>query len=293
MKLLTGIALALALLSCASPEERAVAFLAREVPAWPLKNKCFSCHNNGDAARALFAARERSIAFDPRALDSTREWLSRPDDWKNSGPPGEISDKRLAALQFAYALAASGREDAVLSQAAALVRDSQEADGSWAVDSSGLPGSPVTWGRTLATVAGREVLARAGLPEAARAGAWLRGRTPVTVLDAGALLLAPGTSAEACLDLLRKGQSRDGGWGPYLNSPPEVFDTAIALLGLARIRGRDGVAEMIRRGRGFLESMQQSDGSWPETTRPPGAESYAQRISTSGWAALAILETSR
>ncbi|MFN0122677.1 MAG: hypothetical protein ACKV2V_19440, partial [Blastocatellia bacterium] len=35
---------------------RAVAFLAREVPAWPARNSCFSCHNNGDAARALYVA---------------------------------------------------------------------------------------------------------------------------------------------------------------------------------------------------------------------------------------------
>ena len=52
---------------------------------------------------------------------------------------------------------------------------------------------------------------------------------------------------------------------------------------------RPGAAEMIRRGRGFLIQEQNPDGSWPETTRPPGAESYAQRISTTGWATLALL----
>ncbi len=34
-----------------SPEARAVAFLAREVPRWSRENHCYSCHNNGDAAR--------------------------------------------------------------------------------------------------------------------------------------------------------------------------------------------------------------------------------------------------
>jgi hypothetical protein len=48
---------------------------------------------------------------------------------------------------------------------------------------------------------------------------------------------------------------------------------------------------MIRRGREFLVGAQQPDGSWPETTRPPGADSYAQRISTTGWALLALLAT--
>jgi hypothetical protein len=47
--------------------------------------------------------------------------------------------------------------------------------------------------------------------------------------------------------------------------------------------------DMITRGRSFLIAQQQRDGSWVETTRPRGGESYAQRISTTGWAALALL----
>ena len=36
------------------------------------------------------------------------------------------------------------------------------------------------------------------------------------------------------LELLGKAQSSDGGWGPYVNAPPEPFDTALALLALSR-----------------------------------------------------------
>ncbi len=46
---------------------------------------------------------------------------------------------------------------------------------------------------------------------------------------------------------------------------------------------------MIKRGRAYLESIQPDDGSWVETTRPSGNESYAQRLSTTGWATLALL----
>ena len=49
---------------------------------------------------------------------------------------------------------------------------------------------------------------------------------------------------------------------------------------------------MIARGRKFLINEQLDDGSWPETTRPPGNVSYAERISTAGWATLALLATS-
>ena len=40
-------------------ETRAVAFLSREVPRWKRENDCYSCHNNGDAARALIVAKQR------------------------------------------------------------------------------------------------------------------------------------------------------------------------------------------------------------------------------------------
>ena len=46
---------------------------------------------------------------------------------------------------------------------------------------------------------------------------------------------------------------------------------------------------MIEKGRTYLIETQQADGSWTETTRPTGAESYAQRLSTTGWATLALL----
>ena len=39
-----------------SPEGKALAYLAIEVPRWSSEHKCFSCHNNGDGARALYLA---------------------------------------------------------------------------------------------------------------------------------------------------------------------------------------------------------------------------------------------
>jgi hypothetical protein len=275
-------------------EARAVAYLAREVPQWPAKNKCYSCHNNGDAARALVAARRLSIPFDAAALDSTVRWLRRPKDWKDNGPKVEYSDQKLATLQFAHALATvSSAGDAALIEAAERVRDLQEKDGSWAVDADGLPGSPVTYGRTLATAISWQIFVLADPQRFAgaieKAQGWLRARKPAGVLDAAALMLGGRPDPDDCIEILRKGQTRDGGWGPYVTSPPEVFDTAIAILALMSRLDRPGAADMVRRGRAYLIATQEKDGSWPETTRPPGAESYAQRISTTGWATLALL----
>jgi squalene cyclase len=63
------------------------------------------------------------------------------------------------------------------------------------------------------------------------------------------------------------------------------------LLALTESRDTEGVAKMIERGRAFLAASQKPDGSWPATTRPRGGESYAQQMSTTAWATLALLHS--
>src|SRR5262249_7335790 len=133
----------------------------------------------------------------------------------------------------------------------------------------------------------------------ARADRWLRSKEVHNVFDAAAILLglngamddAAHAQRRRCLALIRKGQSVEGGWGPYVKAPPEPFDTAVVLLALAPLSGREDIDQMRSRGRAFLVSSQEDDGGWPATTRPPGTESYAERLSTTGWATLALLAT--
>jgi len=64
---------------------------------------------------------------------------------------------------------------------------------------------------------------------------------PRSVIDSAAVLTGLGEasdgSAEAqrqrCLDILKRGQTDEGGWGPYVTSNPEAFDTALVVLALA------------------------------------------------------------
>jgi hypothetical protein len=72
---------ALFFLAGAAPEQRAVDYLVQEVPRWSRENHCFSCHNNGDAARALFAARQAGYQVPDGALADTTAWLLEPDRW--------------------------------------------------------------------------------------------------------------------------------------------------------------------------------------------------------------------
>jgi hypothetical protein len=302
----------------ASPAEaRAIAYLAREVPAWRREHPCYSCHNNGDAARALVAAIGRAPDVRP-ALDDTLKWLAEPRRWEtNGGGEGGGDDKRLARIQFAHATtaasAASLLAKGAIDQAAAIVAADQQPDGSWQLDSSDSIGSPATYGTALATVFARRTLASSGLPSmagaVARADRWLSSIRPANVPDAAAVLFAfagerdPGRPAgwNVALELLRNGQGRNGGWGPYTTSPAEPFDTALAVLALQEVKAlraplaptftSQTMDEALARGRQYLVAEQLADGSWSETTRPAGQTSYAQRISTTAWALLALLET--
>jgi hypothetical protein len=291
----------------ANAEERALAYLSREVPAWSVKNKCFSCHNNGDGARALYTAVRLGKFVPKKSLTDTSEWLTRPEQWAKIGDAAGSSDKNLARIQFAAALvdaleAGVLKNRDVLGKAAGLVAENQKPDGSWQVDAPGNVGSPATYGACLATFLARRTLLQADPKKyqnaIAKADRWHEHVPVKTVLDAAAVVLcladlstsAATTQRRRCLDLIRKGESKDGGWGPYVNSASEPFDTAVVLLALSHFPKEPGIKEMLGRGRRFLIKAQQEDGSWPETTRPAGAQSYAQRISTTAWATLALLK---
>ena len=112
-------------------EARAVAFLSREVPRWKAENDCYSCHINGDAARALIAASARGHDVGS-SLDDTLVWLREPSRWDHNKTTGGIDDKPLARVQFASALARAvaaklAAPDALGVAAPILIRD-QKAD---------------------------------------------------------------------------------------------------------------------------------------------------------------------
>jgi hypothetical protein len=283
-------------LAAATPQQLAVDYLVREVPRWAHENHCHSCHNNGDAARALFLAARRGYSVPGDALADTVQWLERPAGWDDNGGKG-FSDKKLARVQFAGALTeayAAGfvRDRRALVEAAESLAREQEPHGSWKIDTGGAPGAPATYGTALATYVSRRTLEMAGRKRfeegIARATGWFQVLEPANVPETAALLLAGPAARSKHLPLLLRAQSSDGGWGPQSRMPSEPFDTALALLALD---AAGGPAPAIARGRDWLIRQQQSAGGWPETTRPAGQQSYAEHISTTGWAAYALLAT--
>jgi hypothetical protein len=194
------------------------------------------------------------------------------------------------------------QDEAPLAKAAAMLAEFQAEDGAWHVDQTGLGGSPVTWGEALATAMSRRVLVAADRErferQIAEADRWLRSNQSKRIVDAAGVILglegaedAAATEQRArCVQLLLEAQGDSGGWGLFADRQPEAFDTAIAVIALASLVDQRDTAEAIRRGREFLIATQANEGSWEETTRPSGWESYAHRISTTAWATMALLQ---
>ena len=293
---------------------RGVGYLVKEVPKWKAEHPCYSCHNNGDATRALLVASAKKYEVGT-SLDDTLSFLKQPAKWDQNKAPSGFDDKQLARVQFASALAVAERYGRAastdLEAAAKLLAADQQADGSWTLDQSHSLGSPATYGTLIATWSARSTLLASGMqPDhftIVQADRWIRSQKVENVLDASATVLALDLASDVmaenlrreCLSILRTGQSPAGGWGPYVTAAPQVFDTAMAVLALSLLEAEPRLArsayrpeqlkEAIANGKKYLVSQQRPDGSWPETTRPAGQESYAQRISTTGWAMLALL----
>ncbi len=253
-----------------SPEQRAIAYLETEVSAWSGEHGCFSCHNNGDGARALYTAIADGKQVQAKALSETGAWLQNPAGWDdNRGDPG-FSDQSLARVQWAASLAASQLSG--LNEAAAILADTQNDNGSWAGETAGSVGSPATWGGALATAMALRTL-RAADPKAfadaiAAGEHWLQTVDPKNVPEAAALVFAlgDGKAAERGRAFIHEAQTSDGGWGPYRNAPSEVFDTALATLAL------DDEA-LAQQGRSYLLKTQLGAGGWLATTRLSGSQS--------------------
>jgi len=290
-----------------------VAFLGREVRAWPKENGCFSCHNNGDAFRSLLVAFETKKITDLGSGRETLEWLGRSSDWRRSGGRAETpeTDGRLADIQFGWALSMALERGvttnrAALSTLARRLVEDQALDGGWVVEPAPGAGSPATYGNALATAVAVRILRTAGHAEMdtamRRAERWMTLQPIRNVAAAASMLLWPDSADDATSQQRRKeavgfllsSQTRSGGWGPYRDAPAEVFDTSLAVLALAEtgsvVETFPGkIAEARERGLGYLVGQQETDGGWPATTRPSGGESYAQRMSTTAWAAMALM----
>jgi hypothetical protein len=74
------------------------------------------------------------------------------------------------------------------------------------------------------------------------------------------------------LESLLGQQNEDGGWSQLKKMKSDAFATGLSLYVLSGQKA-EGVEKAVRRAQAFLSKTQQSDGSWPMTSRaaePPG-----------------------
>lgn len=302
-----------ALAQSASPQqkaiEKAIAYLAKETPNWRTEHRCASCHHQGNAVRALLAARAKEYLKDDKPLENSLEWLTRPAKWPDNHGDPNASDQALADLQFGASLMAAetqfaGRYRDSLTELARLLAKRQAQDGRMELEASDGPPTPITLGPILLTAVARDVFQRQATEsqksefteKAKRANDWLIAWKPRNTLEASSLLLAlkQGDAEKSTRTAARKivlaSAHSGGGFGPYVNSPDEVFDTALAILALCRDEETKTHRPLIEKAKKQLVDWQRDDGSWEETTRPSGGVSYAHRIATTAWALEALLE---
>jgi hypothetical protein len=294
--------------------EKGVAYLVVEVPRWRAEHSCYSCHNNGDAVRALVAAAGRGHEVGT-SIDDTLAWLATPERWDSNAQRSGSDDLPLGRIQFAATLQQmvvwERAGQAALDRASLLLLPLQKEDGSFRPNETQTIGGATAYGPMLATAMAHRVLSRsraeAAQQPAAMARRWMRRSAMNSVLDASSVLIGlerdgdeeADVRREDALKVLKQAQGPDGGWGPFQTSQSDVFDTALALMALVMVRNVEQLHETtytvreleaaIGAARKYLMGTQNPDGSWPETTRPANGESYAQRISTTAWTLQALM----
>ncbi len=185
-------------------------------------------------------------------------------------------------------------------------------DGSWLLDSSDSIGSPATYGTALATVFARRTLQAANQDHsrsASIAPAVGSPRSPSTTSPTRQQSCShsptPLAGAPATGNRRYRFSSRDrGAMAAGGRTRTLLPRRSIRRWRCSRFKRSGGgrtprnqssarqcSTRRSRSGRRYLVKTQLDDGSWNETTRPAGQTSYAQRVSTTAWALLALMET--
>jgi hypothetical protein len=232
---------------------RAVEFLKRRLaPQQP----------NGEMVRALVIAGAKGYDVGT-SVDAALPFLKSVAQWPK--------DQRIP---LAHALAAAERHGRAastdLAAAAKLLTGDQQQDGSF--------------GSILDTWRARHTLIESGMqPDDVwiiLIDRWVRGISAIdTTSEVAAVLLALDLSSDvmaenlrrSSLSYLRNAQTKEGGWGPKSDTPT-IIDTALAVLALSVLDVEPRLArstyrpeelkEAIARGKTYLVSQQQADGSW-------------------------------
>jgi hypothetical protein len=295
--------------------DRGVAFLAKEALAWKSERKCASCHHAGLVLWALREANQRGHKVDDSALAQITQWVAESGEGKTSVPRPAGAPRALneTAVILALGLGADSKPDLPsqhgLKRLLKTVQTDQIEGGSW----SAWPETrqPI-FGKTDETVTALATLAL--IPAAATGDGpaiatrdkgiqWLaKAKTDNDPQTIGLRLIVwrrmdrPPNEWKPLMEDIKKRQNADGGWSQTKDMPSDAWATgqAIYALALAGVKPDDS---MLVRAQVFLTRTQNSDGSWPMTSRPikPGGTGSKNLdpiiCAGSAWAVLGLVQS--
>jgi hypothetical protein len=300
--------------------QRSTEFLEKDGAAWMKKQQCASCHHIPVMVWALSEARKRGYRVNEELLGEVTSWALAADNHAQVFPDLPLDKKRsetdyLGPLLMALGVGAIKDPDAAVEKArhrlVAHAVSQQGKDGSWHANSGGRP--PVHASRDIQT--SWLLLALSGPAEAKdtkdpwkaqreAAAEWLSRNPAADSHQALAMRLLvnqrlgkPADDTKRLLDSLLGQQNDDGGWSQSKKMKSDAFATGLSLYVLSGQKA-EGVEEAVRRAQAFLSKTQQSDGSWPMSSRPaeptgPGPASYLGPIKYFGtaWATIGLVRS--
>jgi squalene-hopene/tetraprenyl-beta-curcumene cyclase len=309
-----------------SPVRRAVArstaFLEKEGVVWMKKQQCASCHHIPVMVWALNEVRNRGYRINEKALGEVTSWALAEGNQAQVFPDLPLDKKRsetdyLGPLLMALGVGTSKDRDVAVEKARhrllAHAVSQQGKDGSWHANSGGRP--PVHASRDVQTSWLLLAMSDPGAAKSTKdpwksqreaAARWLSRNPPADSHQALAMRLLvyqrlgkPRGDTRPLLESLRRQQNEDGGWSQTRKMKSDAFATGLALYVLSEQKAK-GVDEAVRRAQAFLIKTQQSDGSWPMTSRPaeppppgPARDLRPIRYLGTAWATIGLVRTSR
>jgi hypothetical protein len=270
--------------------EGSLGFLEKEGVAWIKQQQCASCHHIPVMVWALNEARNRGYRIDEKALVEVTSWALAEGNHVQVFPELPLDKKRtetdyLGPLLMALGVEASAVRGSVVEEARRRLLthavSQQGEDGSWDANRGGRP--PVHASKDVQTSWLLLAMSDPAPPKGTEdpwkaqreaAAEWLTRNPPADSHQALAMRLLvaprlgkPASDAKPLLESLLRRQHEDGGWSQTKEMKSDAFATGLALYVLSGQKA-NGVDEAVRRAQAFLIKTQQSDGSWPMSSRP-------------------------
>ena len=245
--------------------DRALAYIFDKGEAWIKERKCVSCHMIPHMMWSLSAASQSGHALPPEKAKELTQWSLEDTQSEFPGSEG------LAQMILAKGGRVRGEERFTAHFVDALQKR-QRADGSWGIGGQTpeqkrprVESIEVTtmW----AALALDQELGEKAKPAVDRAREFISTPRPRHSNEwfAARFLFANRFGekevAEKMVDLLRRAQNEDGGWGWLNGMESDAIATGQTLYALS-FAPKDKSSKLIARGRAFLQKTQRKDGAW-------------------------------